>query len=176
MTEQQLQDFNKYSTLVPKKIMELVPEYSGDEDLEQELYLRLIEFICGDSFENRKGTSWETLSITNCISRGINLYFKKVNSSFADKIVQAYPDSDPVFTNACFLDLHSNLEKVLDTLTEREADILRMRSGMYDGRQHSLSEVGMSFGVNRGKIRCIEQTAILKLKDRSRAKYIKDFW
>ena len=63
-----------------------------------------------------------------------------------------------------------------EALTEREADVLRMRFGMYDGRTHTLEEVGQIFGVTRERIRQIENKAIRKLRHPSRAKKIKDFY
>ena len=68
------------------------------------------------------------------------------------------------------------LKEILDTLTEREADVLRMRFGMYDGRTHTLEEVGQLFGVTRERIRQIENKAIRKLRHPSRAKKIRDFY
>ena len=68
------------------------------------------------------------------------------------------------------------LSEILGTLTEREADVLRMRFGMYDGRTHTLEEVGQIFGVTRERIRQIENKAIRKLRHPSRAKKIKDFY
>ena len=68
------------------------------------------------------------------------------------------------------------LKEILDSLTEREADVLRMRFGMYDGRTHTLEEVGQIFGVTRERIRQIENKAIRKLRHPSRAKKIKDFY
>ena len=68
------------------------------------------------------------------------------------------------------------LKEILATLTEREADVLRMRFGMYDGRTHTLEEVGQIFGVTRERIRQIENKAIRKLRHPSRAKKIKDFY
>ena len=68
------------------------------------------------------------------------------------------------------------LKEILDTLTEREADVLRMRFGMYDGRTHTLEEVGQNFHVTRERIRQIENKAIRKLRHPSRAKKIKDFY
>ncbi len=68
------------------------------------------------------------------------------------------------------------LKEILDTLTEREADVLRMRFGMYDGRTHTLQEVGQIFGVTRERIRQIGNKAIRKLRHPSRAKKIKDFY
>ena len=68
------------------------------------------------------------------------------------------------------------LKEILATLPEREADVLRMRFGMYDGRTHTLEEVGQNFGVTRERIRQIENKAIRKLRHPSRAKKIKDFY
>ena len=72
--------------------------------------------------------------------------------------------------------LSEALTEILGTLTEREADVLRMRFGMYDGRTHTLEEVGQIFGVTRERIRQIENQAIRKLRHPSRAKKIKDFY
>ena len=68
------------------------------------------------------------------------------------------------------------LKEILGTLTEREADVLRMRFCMYDGRIHTLEEVGQIFGVTRERIRQIENKAIRKLRHPSRAKKIRDFY
>jgi RNA polymerase primary sigma factor len=72
--------------------------------------------------------------------------------------------------------LSEALSEILGTLTEREADVLRMRFGMFDGRTHTLEEVGQIFGVTRERIRQIENKAIRKLRHPSRAKKIKDFY
>ena len=72
--------------------------------------------------------------------------------------------------------LSEALTEILGTLTEREADVLRMRFGMYDGRTHTLEEVAQIFGVTRERIRQIENKAIRKLRHPSRAKKIKDFY
>jgi len=68
------------------------------------------------------------------------------------------------------------LSEILKTLTDREADVLRLRFGMYDGKTHTLEEVGQIFGVTRERIRQIENKAIRKLRHPSRAKKIKDFY
>ena len=72
--------------------------------------------------------------------------------------------------------LSEALTEILGTLTEREADVLRLRFGMYDGKTHTLEEVGQIFGVTRERIRQIENKAIRKLRHQSRAKKIKDFY
>ena len=71
--------------------------------------------------------------------------------------------------------LAETLHALLDTLTEREANVLRLRYGLYDGKALTLDEVGKKFGVTRERIRQIENKAIRKLRHPSRAKYIKDF-
>ena len=68
------------------------------------------------------------------------------------------------------------LAEILGTLTEREADVRKMRFGMHDGGTHTLEEVGQIFGVTRERIRQIENKAIRKLRHPSRAKKIKDFY
>ena len=68
------------------------------------------------------------------------------------------------------------LGEILNTLTDREADVLRLRFGMFDGKTHTLEEVGQIFGVTRERIRQIENKAIRKLRHPSRAKKIRDFY
>ncbi len=67
------------------------------------------------------------------------------------------------------------LEDVLDTLTEREENVLRLRFGLDDGRTRTLEEVGKVFGVTRERIRQIEAKALRKMRHPSRSKRLKDF-
>ncbi|MBO9604602.1 MAG: RNA polymerase sigma factor RpoD [Paenibacillaceae bacterium] len=71
--------------------------------------------------------------------------------------------------------LKEQLEDVLDTLTEREENVLRLRFGLDDGRTRTLEEVGQAFGVTRERIRQIEAKALRKLRHPSRSKRLKDF-
>lgn len=71
--------------------------------------------------------------------------------------------------------LKEQLEEVLDTLTEREENVLRLRFGLDDGRTRTLEEVGKVFGVTRERIRQIEAKALRKLRHPSRSKRLKDF-
>ncbi|MBE3556597.1 MAG: RNA polymerase sigma factor RpoD [Firmicutes bacterium] len=71
--------------------------------------------------------------------------------------------------------LKEQLEEVLDTLTEREENVLRLRFGLDDGRARTLEEVGRVFGVTRERIRQIEAKALRKLRHPSRSKRLKDF-
>jgi RNA polymerase primary sigma factor len=71
--------------------------------------------------------------------------------------------------------LREQLDEALSSLTEREADVLRMRFGMIDGRSRTLEEVGKEFQVTRERIRQIEAKALRKLKHPSRCKKLRDY-
>jgi len=71
--------------------------------------------------------------------------------------------------------LKEQLEGGLDTLTDREENVLRLRFGLDDGRTRTLEEVGRVFGVTRERIRQIEAKALRKLRHPSRSKQLKDF-
>lgn len=71
--------------------------------------------------------------------------------------------------------LKEQLEEVLDTLTDREENVLRLRFGLDDGNVRTLEQVGKVFGVTRERIRQIEAKALRKLRHPSRSKQLKDF-
>lgn len=71
--------------------------------------------------------------------------------------------------------LHDLISEVLDTLTEREAEVIRLRYGLEDGRCHTLEEVGKQFDVTRERIRQIEVKAIRKLRHVTRSNKLKGF-
>lgn len=77
--------------------------------------------------------------------------------------------------NAAYELLKGELKGVLDTLTDREENVLRLRFGLDDGRQRTLEDVGKVFGVTRERIRQIEAKALRKLRHPSRSKQLKDF-
>ncbi len=87
------------------------------------------------------------------------------------------PDEDaPAPAEAASLTLlKEQLDEVLNTLTEREGKVLRLRFGLADGRQRTLEEVGKEFNVTRERIRQIEAKALRKLRHPSRSKKLKDF-
>ena len=71
--------------------------------------------------------------------------------------------------------LKEQLNEVLDTLTDREENVLRLRFGLEDGQSKTLEQVGQQFGVTRERIRQIEAKALRKLRHPSRSKQLKDF-
>ncbi|MDO4953036.1 MAG: RNA polymerase sigma factor RpoD [Synergistaceae bacterium] len=71
--------------------------------------------------------------------------------------------------------LREQLDSMLDDLTERESEVLRLRFGLEDGHAHTLEEVGKRFGVTRERIRQIEAKALRKLRHPSRSKKLRDF-
>ena len=71
--------------------------------------------------------------------------------------------------------LHEQLMEVLDTLTDREQKVLRLRFGLDDGRPRTLEEVGREFNVTRERIRQIEAKALRKLSHPSRSRKLKDY-
>ena len=71
--------------------------------------------------------------------------------------------------------LKEQLDEVLDTLTEREQKVLRLRFGMNDGRARTLEEVGREFDVTSERIRQIEAKALRKLRHPSRSRKLRDY-
>lgn len=76
---------------------------------------------------------------------------------------------------AAFSMLKEQLVEVLNTLTEREQKVLKLRFGLEDGRSRTLEEVGKEFDVTRERIRQIEAKALRKLRHPSRSKKLKDY-
>ena len=71
--------------------------------------------------------------------------------------------------------LKEQIAEVLDTLTDREQKVLRLRFGLDDGRSRTLEEVGKEFNVTRERIRQIEAKALKKLRNPARTRKLKDF-
>ncbi len=71
--------------------------------------------------------------------------------------------------------LREQLEEVMNTLTPREAKVLKLRFGLEDGKARTLEEVGREFQVTRERIRQIEAKALRKLRHPSRSKKLKDY-
>ena len=71
--------------------------------------------------------------------------------------------------------LREQLDEVLNTLTNREKSVLKLRFGLEDGRTRTLEEVGKEFNITRERIRQIEAKALRKLRHPSRSKKLRDY-
>ncbi len=71
--------------------------------------------------------------------------------------------------------LREQIRSALDFLTERERQVLELRFGLVDGKDHTLEEVGKQFGVTRERIRQIEAKALRKLRHPSRSRALRDY-
>ena len=71
--------------------------------------------------------------------------------------------------------MREQLDAVLDTLEERERQVLRMRYGLDDGRPRTLDEIGKAFGLSRERIRQIERDTMAKLRHPSRSQSLRDY-
>jgi RNA polymerase primary sigma factor len=86
-------------------------------------------------------------------------------------------DSDAVVAEdvVSFTLLQEQLRSVLDTLSEREAGVVRMRFGLIDGRPRTLGEIGDTYGVSRERIRQIEAKTMTKLRHPARSGVLRDY-
>ena len=84
-------------------------------------------------------------------------------------------DSPAPHDSATYTLLKEQLDEVMETLTAREAKVLRLRFGLDDGKARTLEEVGKEFMVTRERIRQIEAKALRKLRHPSRSKRLKDY-
>ena len=84
-------------------------------------------------------------------------------------------DSPAPHDSASYTLLKEQLEEVMNTLTPREAKVLKLRFGLEDGKARTLEEVGREFEVTRERIRQIEAKALRKLRHPSRSKKLKDY-
>jgi RNA polymerase primary sigma factor len=86
-----------------------------------------------------------------------------------DNIMPSPPDT------VIHVNLREQIDKALESLTYREAEVLRMRFGIGDGNEHTLEEVGQRFRVTRERIRQIEAKALRSLKNSRRSRQLKSF-
>ena len=84
-------------------------------------------------------------------------------------------DSPAPQDSAAYTLLKEQLEEVMQTLTPREAKVLKLRFGLEDGKARTLEEVGKEFMVTRERIRQIEAKALRKLRHPSRSKKLRDY-
>ena len=108
----------------------------------------------------------------------IDIKYYSVQDGLSQKNIQNFIQDDnvPVPAEAAAATLlKEQLGEVLNTLTDREQKVLRLRFGLDDGRARTLEEVGKEFNVTRERIRQIEAKALRKLRHPSRSRKLKDY-
>ncbi|KAL4351777.1 hypothetical protein GQ457_06G024120 [Hibiscus cannabinus] len=98
-----------------------------------------------------------------------------INQNLKPSEVIADPEADSADDILLKEFMKKDLEKVLDSLSPRERQVIRGRFGMEDGRMKTLQEIGESIGVSRERIRQIELCAFRKLKNKRRTKHLQQY-
>ncbi|XVF30645.1 hypothetical protein REPUB_Repub16aG0076100 [Reevesia pubescens] len=98
-----------------------------------------------------------------------------INQNLKPSEVIADPEADTADNILMKQFMKKDLEKVLDSLSPRERQVIRWRFGMEDGRMKTLQEIGESMGVSRERIRQIESCAFRKLKNKKRTKHLQQY-
>ena len=157
-------------------IAESVLAYFKDEDSIQ-LIQELKREPQPEEVAERMGISVEKVQIIQKVAQEPISLESPVGEEEDSSLGDFIPDPDTLtpmeFTSKEML--KRELDNVLETLTDREEKVLRMRFGLLDGRSRTLEEVGREFGVTRERIRQIEAKALRKLRHPSRSKKLKDF-
>ena len=73
-------------------------------------------------------------------------------------------------------DVAEKVNEAINTLSFREAEVIRLRFGFYNGRSYTLEDVGVKLGVTRERVRQIEEKALRKLRSPAKKKYFKDIY
>lgn len=94
--------------------------------------------------------------------------------SFLEDFIEDKRSPSPT-ANAWYFLQRKEVEKILQTLTPREAEIVRLRFGLGSGYPRTLEEVGKIFGITRERVRQIEMKAIRKLRHPSRSKFLREY-
>ena len=103
----------------------------------------------------------------------MSLYFEEEDSRLGDFVPGNDIKTPPEAAFASLL--REQILEVLDTLNERERDVLKLRFGLVDGHPRTLEEVGLAFNATRERIRQIEAKALRKLRHPTRIKKLKDY-
>ncbi len=116
------------------------------------------------------------MKLARVVQRAVSLEtpINDSEDSFLGDFIEDGSVSSPV-DNASLNSLETEIEQALETLTEREEAVLRLRYGLDDGQPRKLEEVGNRFGITRERVRQIETKAIRKLRHPLRAQRLKGF-
>lgn len=169
---------NGYAIRIPVHMMERINTVvSLDNKLDFE-GLKLQERI--EQIGDELGLTYE--EVRECLILKKNyLTYSSLNTPVGEdeesELGEFIPDEGAKETDELVMEmmLHEQLEEVLDTLTEREQNIIRLRFGLEDNRARTLEEIGVMYNVTRERIRQIEEKALRKLRHPSRARKVKDY-
>jgi len=116
------------------------------------------------------------MKLARVVQRAVSLEtpINESEDSFLGDFIEDVSVDSPV-DNASHNSLEGEIEQALETLTEREEAVLRLRYGLDDGQPRKLEEVGNRFGITRERVRQIETKAIRKLRHPLRAQRLKGF-
>lgn len=169
---------NGYAIRIPVHMMERINKVLHLDNVYDREGLALNERI--EAISNELGISYE--NVREClIIKNNYLSYASLNAPIgedeASELGEILPQDDELSIEEIVSEkfLREELERVLNTLTDREQTILRLRYGMDDGRERTLEEVGKYFNVTRERIRQIEAKALRKLRHPSRSRKLKDF-
>lgn len=169
---------NGYAIRIPVHMMERINKVLHLDNVYDREGLALNERI--EAISNELGISYE--NVREClIIKNNYLSYASLNAPIgedeASELGEILPQDDELSIEEIVSEkfLREELERVLNTLTDREQTILRLRYGMDDGRERTLEEVGKYFNVTRERVRQIEAKALRKLRHPSRSRKLKDF-
>lgn len=169
---------NGYAIRIPVHMMERINKVLHLDNVYDREGLALNERI--EAISNELGISYE--NVREClIIKNNYLSYASLNAPIgeeeASELGEILPQDDELSIEEIVSEkfLREELERVLNTLTDREQTILILRYGMDDGRERTLEEVGKYFNVTRERIRQIEAKALRKLRHPSRSRKLKDF-
>lgn len=166
-----------YAIRIPVHMMERINKVSrledevSDKDIEDR-----VSYI-----SNETGLSED--AVTECMILRTNIVtYASLNTSVgedsdAGELMEFIPSDEiiPVEDAVSKKELRERLITALETLTDKEQRVLRLRFGIDDGRARTLEEVGREFNVTRERIRQIEAKALRKLRHPARSRKLKDF-
>jgi len=154
-----IETINKY-----KKIAQELVQENGGEPSPAEIARKMRMSV--EEVRKIKKVAQESISLDAPVGDDEDSYF----GDFIQDTSIPSPDDQ-----AIRLSLKEHIAEALNNLTEREAEVLRMRFGLADGIEHTLEEVGQRFRVTRERIRQIETKALKKLKDSGSGGRLKSF-
>jgi len=145
---------------VQRQLLQELGREPSDEELAKEMQMPV------DKVRETRKISQEPVSLETPIGEEEDSH---LGDFIADEDIPAPADA------AAFSLLKEQLNEVLDTLADREKEVLKLRFGLVDGKARTLEEVGSRFNVTRERIRQIEAKALRKLRHPSRSKKLKDY-